>query len=282
MVNPFRSVASALSTAATAAMRKKKDRQSEMQGGDAEMSLVEHIVELRKYLMRSLFILFAFATLSFVFMDRVLGFLRQPFDIYRAAHPGIAKLISIGLYEVIVMNFKMCLLVALTASVPFILHQLWQFVSPALYPREKALARAFLFASGALFFSGVAFGFYVIVPAFLDQMLTYAGQYAEVNLTVESYYNSLTMMVVLFGVIFEVPVVMSLLGLAGLITSQFLSSNRRLVILASFVVGAVLSPPDVFSQMVVSVPLYLMCEISIIALKVIERNRAKAEAASPA
>jgi sec-independent protein translocase protein TatC len=241
----------------------------------AEMSLVDHIIELRGHAMRAVFWLVGFTVLSLVFMDRLLGFLRSPFEAHQRSVGRDAQLMSTAVFEVVFMNFKVCLLVAVVAAVPFILWEIWRFVAPALYAHEKRLAAPLVVASALMFYLGTAFGFFVIVPAFLSNTLEWASQYANVMLTVENYYNSLATMVFLFGVIFEVPVVLSLLGLAGFVRSEHITKNRRVVFFASCVVGAVLSPPDVFSLTITTLPLYGMVEVSVVALRAIERRRSQ-------
>lgn len=240
------------------------------------MSLVDHIIELRGHILRSALWFVLFTALSFIFMDELLAFLRHPFETYQAAHGHAnSKLMTTGVFEVVYLNFKICFIIAFVATVPFIVRELWKFISPALYDHERRVARPVTIASVVMFYLGLAFGFYVIIPAFLTNTLEWASQYADVVLTVDNYFSSISLMCVLFGIVFEVPVVITLLGIAGLVRSEMIAGNRRVVFLISFVVGAILSPPDVFSQCVVSIPLYLMCELSVISLRMVERNRAK-------
>lgn len=240
----------------------------------SDMSLLDHLRALRKHVVRAAMWFLFWAIVSILFMDRLVAALRLPFERYMKAHgkDGL-QLMATGVFEVITMNFKICLMVAFALSVPFILRELWAFVSPALYPKERQLALPITIASVGMFFLGLTFGFFVIVPSFLGNTLEWASMYANVVLTVENYFNSIALMVVIFGIIFEVPVIFSLLGLAGIVKADHMAKNRRIVFFLCFVLGAILSPPDVFSQMVVSLPLYLMCEISILSLRLIERRR---------
>lgn len=242
----------------------------------SEMSLVSHVIDLRRHLVRALLWFAGFTVLALILMEPLIKFLRLPFEQYQLAKGKKADLMAIGLFEVILMNFKICFVVGFVAAAPFMIRELWGFVSPALYEHEKKLARPVVLSSIVLFYLGIAFGFFVIVPSFLSNTLEWAAPYANVQLTVDSYFSSLSTMVMIFGIIFEVPVIMSLLGLVGILTSEMLSRNRRIVILTSFVIGAVISPPDVVSQVIVSVPLYAMVELSIVALRIIEGRRAKA------
>jgi sec-independent protein translocase protein TatC len=261
-------------------LQRKALREAQAQNHTAEMSLVDHIIELRGHLVRSALYVAVFAVVAFFFMDPLLAFLRSPFEEYQRAAGKDARLMTTAVFEVIFMNFKVCLLTAAVAAVPFVLWEVWRFVSPALYPHERFMARPLVFGSVLMFYAGVSFGFFVIVPAFLSNTLEWASQYAEVMLTVENYFNSLATMVFIFGIIFEVPIILSLLGLAGVIKASTIVDNRRVVFFASCVIGALLSPPDIFSLMITTVPLYGMVEVSVVALRYIERSRARRQAAA--
>ena len=260
--------------AVNAGLQRKASREAKAGNAQGEMTLVEHVIELRNHLVRSAVYFGVFSLVTFIFMDEILAFLRMPFESYQRSIGKEAKLMSTAVFEVVMMNFKVCLIVALVLSVPFFFWEVWKFVAPALYEKEKQIARPLTVASIIMFYLGIAFGFFVIVPVFLSNTLDWASKYAQVMLTVDNYYNSLATMVFLFGIIFEVPILMSLLGLAGIITSDMVAKNRRIVFFSSFLIGALLSPPDVFSQTIVSVPLYAMVEVSVFALRRIERRKA--------
>lgn len=254
-----------------------KARREQMAGHRAaEMTIVSHVVELRKHVVLSIAYFLGFTILALIFMERVVKFLRMPFEEYQLAKGKSAALMAIGLFEVILMNFKICFVVGLVCAAPFIIRELWRFVSPALYDHEKKIALPVVLSSIVLFYAGISFGFFVIVPSFLGNTLDWAAPYADVHLTVDNYFSSLSTMVMIFGIIFEVPVLMSLLGMVGIVSSTLIARNRRAVLLGSFIIGAVISPPDVMSQVIVSLPLYAMMEVSIVALRIIEKKRAAA------
>jgi sec-independent protein translocase protein TatC len=282
-----------------------------------EMSIVAHISDLRKHIVRSVYWFLGIAVLAFFNMKALIRFLQLPYTCYNylitqanqageslqmalqkfsdfvswptqclsasaASATAAQTLKTIGLIEVVWVNMKMCLLVAGVVGLPMMLRELWLFVSPALFDRERKVALTLIIASVVLFYLGILFGFFVIVPAFLAQTLQWAAEYASVEMTYENYFGSLTTLVMIFGVVFQVPVIISLLGLVGVVKSKHITENRKFVFFGSFILGALISPPDVFSQTLVSVPLYLMCEISVFALRAIEKSRAKAEAEAAA
>jgi sec-independent protein translocase protein TatC len=307
------------------ARKAERQRQVEQKGGGAsatmpsdtvqvgEMSIVSHISELRKHIVRSIYWYLAIVVFAFANMKALVRFLQLPYTCYvyltnqasqageslqvafqkfadfvswpqqclsatAAAESSAQTLKTIGLIEVVWVNMKMCLIAGAVVALPMMLRELWLFISPALYEREKKAGLGLLFASVVLFYVGIGFGFFVIVPAFLSQTLQWAAEYASVEMTYENYFGSLTTLVMIFGVIFQVPVIISLLGMAGLVKAKHISENRKFVFFGAVVLGTLISPPDVFSQTLVSVPLYLMCEISVFALRAIERSRARQEA----
>ncbi|MBM3380994.1 MAG: twin-arginine translocase subunit TatC [Betaproteobacteria bacterium] len=282
-----------------------------------EMSIVAHISDLRRHIVRAVYWYLALVVLAFINMKALIRFLQLPYTCYNyliaqanqageslqvalqkfadfvswptqclsaaaAATASAQTLKTIGLIEVMWVNLKMCMLVAGVLGLPLILRELWLFVSPALFERERQVAKTLIVSSLLLFYIGIFFGFFVIVPAFLAQTLQWAAEYASVEMTYENYFGSLTTLVMIFGVVFQVPVIISLLGLVGVVKSHHITDNRKFVFFGAFVLGALISPPDVFSQTLVSVPLYLMCEISVFALRAIEKSRAKAAAEAEA
>ena len=294
-------------------VQRKIDRQKEVQGDNfarqgAEMSLVSHIGELRKHIVRAVKWYVLLCCIAFWFMKPIIQFSQLPYTCYgfilaeaskageslqlalekfgsffswptqclsaTAAVASTAKTLkTIGLIEVMWVNFKMCMIIAAVLGAPFIMRELWLFIAPALYERERKIASWLIISSIGLFYVGILFGFFLIVPAFLAQTLQWAADYAVVEMTYENYFGSLTTLVMIFGIIFEVPVVISLLGLVGLLKPHHITDNRRILFLASFIIGALLAPPDVFSQTLVAIPFYLMCEVSVFALRAIQKSR---------
>ncbi|WP_233231101.1 twin-arginine translocase subunit TatC [Silvanigrella aquatica] len=267
-----------ISTMFNAGLRRKAEREAALSGNktEAQMSLFEHIKELRKHALRSVIWLFVFSGISFAFMEPLLHFLKTPYEkVLQNLHDqGVTQqLSSISIFEVITVNFKICFLIGFSLSLPFIAREIWKFIAPALYEKEKQIARLSVIASVTLFYAGICFGFFLIIPYFFSNALSWASQYAQVMITYENYFNSLITMMLIFGAVFEVPVILSLLGLAGILPSNVLIKNRRIAFLSCFIIGAILSPPDVISLCLVAIPMYFMVEISIYIIKKIEENR---------
>ncbi|WP_186645082.1 twin-arginine translocase subunit TatC [Fluviispira vulneris] len=266
-----------ISSAFNAAMHRKAKREQEISGNqNGQMSLFEHIQDLRKHALHGTLWLIAFSGLAFLFMEHVIFFLKRPYTAFlkHAESMGIKEnLSSIGIFEVMTMNFKICFLVGFILSLPFLVRELWRFVSPALYDKEKRLARIALISSIILFYLGMCFGFFLIIPYFFQEALSWSSKYASVMITYESYFNSLITLMLIFAAVFEVPVVLSLLGMAGIVSSKSLIKNRKIAFLACFILGAILSPPEVISQCLVALPMYFMVEVSIFIIKKIEKNQ---------
>jgi sec-independent protein translocase protein TatC len=261
-----------------AGIERKVRRQVFIEGvHENTLSFIEHVQQLRSHVVRSFIWMFVFSGLCFGFMSPLLTYLKKPYDVFlnSSSSQHAANLMSISIFEVMTVNFKICFFIGFALSLPFILFELWKFVSPALYHSEKKVARFILFVSLILFYSGILFGYYMIIPYFFQNALSWASHYASVMISYESYFNTLTTMLLIFAIIFEVPVALSLLGLAGILPSSLLAKNRRICFLGCFILGAILAPPDVVSLCLVSFPMYLMVEISIYSLKKIEQKKEK-------
>ncbi|WGL60169.1 twin-arginine translocase subunit TatC [Pigmentibacter sp. JX0631] len=268
-----------LSSIFNSGLQRKAKREASIIGlEDQQMSLFDHIKDLRQHAFRAVLWLSLFSTIAFIFMEPLIAFLKKPYDAVLVSlkdHGITQNLSSISIFEVITVNFKICFLLGFVFSLPFMLFEIWKFISPALYSQEKKIARLSVLASILLFYLGISFGFFLIIPYFFSNALGWASQYAQVMITYENYFNTLITMLLIFGAVFEVPVILSLLGLAGILPAKVLMQNRRIAFLTCFIIGAILSPPDVISLCLVSIPMYLMVEISIFIIKKIEINRDK-------
>ncbi|MGY3804850.1 twin-arginine translocase subunit TatC [Pigmentibacter ruber] len=268
-----------LSSIFNSGLQRKAKREAFIKGQeDEQMSLFDHIKDLRRHAFRAVMWLCLFSTIAFIFMEPLIVFLKKPYDtvLVSLKEQGITQnLSSISIFEVITVNFKICFLLGFVFSLPFMLYEIWKFISPALYLQEKKIAKLSVFASILLFYLGISFGFFLIIPYFFSNALGWASQYAQVMITYENYFNTLITMLLIFGAVFEVPVILSLLGLAGILPAKVLIQNRRIAFLTCFIIGAILSPPDVISLCLVSIPMYLMVEISIFIIKKIEKNRSE-------
>jgi sec-independent protein translocase protein TatC len=244
--------------------------------------LLDHLVELRKRLIWSFAALFAAFGICFYFADRIFAFLAQP--LVRAFPPGEGKLVYTKLYEAFFVEVRVAFFAAFFVAFPVIANQIWAFVAPGLYSKEKRAFLPFLIATPVLFTLGGALAYYVVMPTAFHFFLSFQGNLGGIEqeaLPSIGEYLSLVMHFILaFGIAFLLPVLLMLMERAGLVTRDQLKRGRRYAILIAFVIAAVATPPDVLSQFMLAVPLILLYELSLIAIWFTERRRAREAAGS--
>jgi sec-independent protein translocase protein TatC len=176
--------------------------------------------------------------------------------------PG-AQMIAIGVASPFLAPLKLTLVVSFLVAIPFVLYQIWAFIAPGLYQHEKRLALPLLLASIVLFYCGMAFAYFVVLPIIFQFMLTTAPAGVAVMTDINQYLDFVLTLFVAFGVSFEVPIATILIIASGLISRQAIADKRPYAILAAFVIGAVLTPPDVVSQTLLAVPIWLLFELGL-------------------
>jgi sec-independent protein translocase protein TatC len=246
--------------------------------------LMEHLIELRRRLIWSFLALGVAFAVSFYFAGQIFGFLVQPL-IEGFGGPGEGRLVYTKLYEAFFTEVRVALFAAFFLAFPIIAMQLWAFVAPGLYAKEKRAFLPFLIATPVLFIAGGALAYYVVMPLAIRFFLGYQGQIPGIQqeaLPAMGEYLSFVMHFILaFGISFLLPILLILLERAGLVTRDQLKRGRRYAILVAFVVAAVATPPDIISQFMLAIPLILLYELSLIAIWFTERKRAKEAAALP-
>lgn len=248
---------------------------------ETQAPLVEHLAELRTRLVRALLFLGVGFGICLPFADLIFGWLVRP--LRSAFAEGQGQLIFTKLYEQFFVDMKVALFAGFLLSFPFIANQLWAFVAPGLYAKEKKAFLPFLLATPVLFLSGASLAYFVVMPTAFKWFLGFQGERG--GLTVEALpavgdYLALVMRFILvFGISFLLPVLLLLLNRAGIVDRAQLAKARRYVIVGIVTVAAIITPPDVFSQILLAVPLFLLFEGSLILMRLSERKRAKQEAA---
>jgi len=239
--------------------------------------LMDHLVELRGRLIRSFLALLAAFAVCFYFAEHIFSFLAQP--LVTAFGPGEGKLVYTKLYEAFFVEVRVAFFAAFFVAFPIIANQVWAFVAPGLYAKERRAFLPFLIATPVLFTLGGALAYYVVMPTAFKFFLGYQGNIGGIEqeaLPSIGEYLSLVMHFILaFGIAFLLPVLLMLLERAGLVTRAQLVKGRRYAILVAFVIAAVATPPDVLSQFMLAVPLILLYELSLIAIWFTERRRAR-------
>jgi sec-independent protein translocase protein TatC len=248
---------------------------------ETKAPLLDHLIELRRRLLWSVAALgAAFAGCLYVARP-IFAFLVQP--LLRA---GQGKIIYTDIFEAFFVELKVAFFAALMIAFPVLATQLWRFVAPGLYSKEKRAFLPFLLMTPVLFAAGAAMAYYVAMPIALTYLLGYSGDIGGVQQEalpgVGNYLNFVTKFIFGFGVAFLLPVVLMLLERAGIVTRAQLKRGRRYAIVAIVAVAAVLTPPDILSQVLLAVPLYLLYEFAIVAIWFTQRRRAAepAEAAA--
>ncbi len=236
--------------------------------------LIEHLIELRSRLMRAVIAILVIFLGLYAFANDIYSFVAQPL---MALLPEGSQMIATEVASPFLAPFKLTLVVAVFAAIPYVLHQAWAFVAPGLYDNEKALALPILASSVALFYGGAAFAYYVVFPL-LFQFFTQTGpENVAVMTDINQYLNFVLKLFFAFGVAFEIPIATFLLILSGATTVESLSKKRPYVVLGCFVIGMLLTPPDVVSQSLLAVPMYLLYEIGLLFGRLVRRKREKDE-----
>lgn len=240
---------------------------------DAErLSLIQHLEELRKRLIYVLLSLGGGMLLCLYFSKEIFRFLQQP--LLSVMPPGSAFIATSPL-EAFVTYLQVSLLAGAFVSCPFVLYQFWKFVAPGLYQKEKGLAAGFVFFSTLFFVGGALFGYYGIFPiGFQFFVSALEGTGIQFLPQMKNYLGFIARMLLTFGLIFEMPLVIVLLARAGIVRRETLSKARRYVLVAAFLVAGILTPgPDVLSQLLLAMPLLLLYELSVLAVRVMESRK---------
>ena len=240
--------------------------------------LIEHLIELRSRLLRSVVAVLVIFLGLYAFANDIYLFVAQPLI---ALLPEGSQMIATEVASPFLAPFKLTLVAAVFIAVPYVLHQAWAFVAPGLYENEKALAIPILASSVLLFYAGAAFAYYVVFPL-LFQFFTQTGpEDVAVMTDINAYLNFVLKLFFAFGVAFEIPIATFLLIASGITTVESLSKKRPYIILGCFVVGMLLTPPDIISQSLLAVPMYLLYEVGLLFGRLAQRKKARREADEP-
>ena len=246
---------------------------------DAKMSFMEHLGELRTRIVWSLVPAGVGLLVAFHFSDRILKFIARPL-----AKTG-SQLVFLSPTEAFWTSMKLSMIAGLFLAMPVILWNVWAFVSPGLHPHERRYAGPFVLIGSLLFLGGGAFALLVVVP-FAISFLVGFGQAQGIKdmISVSSHVDFVVKFTLAFGLVFEMPVVITLLAMLGVVTPQFLSRNRKYAILINFLIAAILTPtPDAVNQTLMAGPLIVLYEIGILSARIFGRRARKpAPAAAPA
>ncbi|MBE7376274.1 twin-arginine translocase subunit TatC [Pseudomonas lopnurensis] len=236
---------------------------------DQEMPLVAHLTELRRRLLRCVIAIGLLFGGLFYFSQQIYALVAAPL---RAYLPEGATMIATGVASPFLTPFKLTLMVALFLSMPIILHQIWGFIAPGLYKHEKRIAVPLLVSSILLFYAGMAFAYFVVFPIMFGFFASVTPEGVAMMTDIGQYLDFVLTLFFAFGVAFEIPVATFLLIWVGIVDVATLRKSRPYVIVGCFVVGMVLTPPDVFSQALLAVPMWLLFEAGVICGSMIKKR----------
>ncbi len=258
--------------------------------GEGEMSFLEHLEELRWHIIRSIIALVVFMVVAFVLKDFIFDTIilapKEPGFFTNRLLCSISEKICINQEPVNLISIKMSgqitthIVVALVAGLilafPVIIYEFWRFLKPALHENEANSARGAVLVSSLLFFMGVLFGYFLLAPLSIHFLTTYRISEDVVNqINVRSYIGTLTSICLATGLVFELPIIAFFLTKIGIITPAFMRKYRKHSIVVIFILAAIITPPDVFSQLLVSIPLLLLYEVSIYVSAGVVRRKEK-------
>lgn len=248
---------------------------------ESQAPLLDHLIELRNRLVRCVIALAITFAICLYFADDIFAILVHP--LANAFPEGQGRLIYTKLYEAFFVEIKVALFAAFFVSFPVIANQLWAFVAPGLYAKEKRAFLPFLIATPVLFTAGASLAYFLVMPTAFKWFLGFQGETAGLEqeaLPAMGEYLSLVMHFILaFGISFLLPVLLLLLNRAGLVSREQLRTARRYVIVGIFIVAAVVTPPDVISQLTLAIPLIFLFEISLLLMKPLGTNTEEEETA---
>ena len=235
----------------------------------AEGTLISHLLELRNRLVRAFAAVFLIFIPSAIFRNEIFETLARPLLLQL---PQGSSLIATGVMSPFATPFKLAFFFALFVAMPWILYQVWAFVAPGLYRREKRFAVPLLVSSIVLFYVGTFFAYKFVFPMAFHFFTTSTPEGVRMMTDINSYLDFALTMFFAFGIAFEVPVVVVLLTLTGLVTAEKLAKARGYVIIGIFVAAAILTPPDPLSQILMAIPMWLLYEGGLVMARILNRS----------
>jgi sec-independent protein translocase protein TatC len=234
-----------------------------------EMTFVQHLVELRDILLHSVIAILVIFIGLFPFANEVYGFIAAPII---SVLPQDTNIIAIGVISPFLTPLKMALIMAVYLAMPYLLYQIWKFIAPALYKHEKQMVVPLIVSSTILFYAGILFSFYVVFPVIFGFLSSVGPSVVDFTPDIQYYLDFVLKVSFAFGVAFEVPIATILLIMFGITTVEKLKNNRPYVIIGAFILGMLLTPPDIISQVLIAIPMWLLFEAGLIFAPMFKRK----------
>ncbi len=229
------------------------------------MTFIDHLEELRKRLLKAALTIVIFSAIAFYFAEKLVILIKIPLG-------DEIELYNIQVTGAFYAYLKIAIITGIIASLPVIFYQMWTFIAPGLYKREKMTILPLVLVSTILFVIGGAFCYVLVLPLAFDFLMNFSEGQVINNVTIGSYISFVGLLLVAFGCGFQLPIIAYFLGRMGIVTSRMLSKARRYAIVGILIAGAIITPPDVFTQFLLALPLYILYEISIIVVKLTGRR----------
>ncbi len=240
---------------------------------EESQTLTGHLSELRDRLIHSLYAIAATTILAWNFSDKVMDWMVNPI---REFLPN-GKLIFLNPMDMFMGHMKISLMAGVILALPILVYQLWKFVSPGLYTHERKYGAVFITAGSGLFLVGAAFAYFLVLPTGLEFLLNFGSSSGQAMITLPDYLSFFLTMILVFGVSFELPLIIVILGLFGIVNQKFLREKRRYAVVLLATVAAVITPPDILSMLMLLVPMWGLYEISIILVGMVGQRRKAAD-----
>ena len=231
------------------------------------LDFISHLEEIRKRILICLSVISAFTIVSFLNIDHLMNIIKRPIQ------SRVDELIFISPTEAFSAALKISILTAFIFSFPVILYQLWRFITPAISQDKKKRVLIWLCCGLLLFFLGTSFSYFIALPAAIDFLMGFGSRIASSKITLGNYASFFGSLLLIGGIIFELPVFLAVLTEAGIISTKMLTQKRQIAVLSIFIISAVITPTqDIINLLIIAIPMYLLYEIGIIICRVIEKS----------
>ena len=234
------------------------------------MPITRHLMLLRQHLFKIIGVLIVLFFCLLPFANRTYSMLSEPL---RAQLPASSTMIATDVTATFMAPFKLNFFIALMLAMPFIIYQIWAFIKPALYEKEKNLAFPLLLSSIGLFYSGIAFAYFIALPSILHFFISVSPDTVAPMTDINSYLSFCLKLFLVFGVTFEIPIITLVLILIGLVSTQTLVEKRRFIIVGCFFIAMFVTPPDAISMIMLAIPMWMLFELGLVFGKMIEKRK---------
>lgn len=235
----------------------------------SHQSLIDHLVELRFRLVRSAWAIVIGMILCYNFTNQIFDFIRAPITPYLPT----GGLVFTAPADKFIAHLKIAFFSGLIVACPFWMYQVWKFISPGLYSKEKKYTMGFIFSGTFLFLVGISFSYYLVMPAAFKFLMGYGGTTDQAMITIDQYLSFFVMTTLMFGLSFEMPLIIVILGMLGIVSAKFLREKRRFAVVLMAAIAAVITPPDLLSMMMMLGPMLVLYEMSIILVRFFEAKK---------